>query len=75
MHHGTVLGDADQKPVPQNNPVMHRQRRYSQTSSATSEWRIWILKSNVSRVGPPSTNQPTNQQTNQPTNQPTKHAI
>ena len=23
VHHGTVLGDADKKPVPKNSPVMH----------------------------------------------------
>ena len=40
MHHGAVLGDANKKPVPKNIPVMHCQRRYSQVSSATSEWRI-----------------------------------
>ena len=36
MHHGTVLGDANKKSVPQNSPVMHCQRRYS---SPISEWR------------------------------------
>ena len=34
MHHGTVLGDANKKPVPQNSPVMHCQPRYSQASIA-----------------------------------------
>ena len=33
MHHGTVLGDANKKPFPQNSPVMHCQHRYSQAST------------------------------------------
>ena len=43
MHHGTVLGDGNKKPVPQNSPVTHCHRRYSQASSPTSEWRIEAL--------------------------------
>ena len=32
--------DVTIKPIPKNNPVVHCQRRYSQASSPTSEWRI-----------------------------------
>ena len=38
IHHGTVLRDANKKSVP--GWKMHCTRRYSQTSSPTSEWRI-----------------------------------
>ena len=34
MDHGTVLGDANKKPVPKNSPMMHCQRRYYQASCA-----------------------------------------
>ena len=40
MHHGTVFGTQTKKLVPQNSPVMHCQRRYSQVSGGTSEWGI-----------------------------------
>ena len=41
MQHGTVLGDANKKTVLlQDSSAMHCQRRYFQTPSATSEWRI-----------------------------------
>ena len=39
MDHGTVLGDANKKPVPKNSPVMHCQRRYYQASSANCRER------------------------------------
>ena len=42
MHHGTVLGDANKKPVPQNSPMMHCQRRYSQASCPTSTLLICV---------------------------------
>ena len=38
MHHGTVLGDANKKPAPQNSHVMHCQRRYYQASCANPKW-------------------------------------
>ena len=34
MHRGTVLGDANKRPVPKNSPVIHCQRRYYQASCA-----------------------------------------
>ena len=40
MHHGTVLGNVNKKPVPKNSRVMHCQCHYSQASNATLEWRI-----------------------------------
>ena len=40
MHHGIVLGDANEKPVPKNSPEMHCHRRYFQASNPTLEWRI-----------------------------------
>ena len=40
MYHGIVLGDANKMPGPQNSPIMHCQRRYSQASIATLEWPI-----------------------------------
>ena len=49
MHHGTILGDANKKPIPKNSPVMHCQRRYYQASSPTSEW--WMTLLCVGHVG------------------------
>ena len=40
MHRGTVLGDANKRPVPKNSPVMHCQRRYYQASCAIPKWLI-----------------------------------
>ena len=42
MHRGTVLGDANKRPVPKNSPVMHCQRRYYQASCAIPKWLIEI---------------------------------
>ena len=44
MDHGTVLGDANKKPVPKNSPVMHCQRRYYQASCAIPKWLICTNK-------------------------------
>ena len=50
MHHGTVLGDANKKPVPKNSPVMHCQRRYYQASCAMPKWLIEISSLNTGQL-------------------------
>ena len=42
MDHGTVLGDANKKPVAKISPVMHCQRRYYQASCAIPKWLILL---------------------------------
>ena len=51
MHHWSVWGDANKKPIPRNCPVMHCRRRYSQSSSPTSEWRICKINERTNQTG------------------------
>ena len=41
MDHGTVLGDANKKPIPKNSPVMHCQHPYYQASCAIPKWLVF----------------------------------